>query len=142
MSSIAFGAAAVLIGTWIGAIIFHSAVVAPSVFAGLDEPTARRFLRDLFPKFFKLGLICGGLTLAAAGLALWFGAEGASALLAAALLMTILEGISLWMVPSINAARDAGAEGAARFTRLHRISVMLTVLILLIGIAVLYQLGS
>ena len=52
-------------GAWIGAILFQSAIVAPSVFSVLDEASARRFLRTLFPRFFRLGVICSGLSLAA-----------------------------------------------------------------------------
>jgi hypothetical protein len=50
--------------------------------------------------------------------------------------MLILEAASLWMVPAINAARDAGAAGKARFDRLHRVSVLFTVVILILGIGV------
>ena len=52
-------------GVWIGAIVFQSAVVAPAVFVDLDEAAARSFLRTLFPRFFRLGLVCGALMLAA-----------------------------------------------------------------------------
>ena len=51
--------------------------------------------------------------------------------------MTVLAIISLALVPRINAARDEGEAGAARFESLHRLSVLLTVLILLAGIVVL-----
>ena len=40
------------------------------------------------------------------------------------------------MVPAINAARDAGEAGKACFDRLHRLSVLFTVVILLLGIGV------
>jgi succinate dehydrogenase/fumarate reductase cytochrome b subunit len=51
--------------------------------------------------------------------------------------MIILEAISLAMVPHINAARDAGQNSQAMFTRLHRTSVFLTVAILLLGLTLL-----
>ncbi len=51
--------------------------------------------------------------------------------------MVILEAVSLAMVPRINAARDAGETGQAAFSRLHRISVLLTLAILVLGIGVL-----
>lgn len=123
-------------GTWIGAIVFQSAVVAPTVFVDLDESTARVFLRRLFPRFFRLGLICGVLMLV--GLALvGFDAPNALPIAALTAAMLILEAASLWMVPAINAARDAGAAGKARFDRLHRLSVLFTVVILFLGIGVL-----
>ena len=123
-------------GIWIGAIVFQSAIVAPTVFVDLDESAARVFLRRLFPRFFKLGLVCGGLMLA--GLALvGFDARNGLPIAALTVVMLVLEAASLWMVPAINAARDAGAAGKARFDRLHRLSVVFTVLILVLGIAVM-----
>lgn len=123
-------------GTWVGAIVFQSAVVAPTVFVDLDESAARAFLRRLFPRFFKLGLVCGVLMLA--GLALvGFDAPNAALIAALTTVMLVLEAISLWMVPAINAARDAGEAGKTRFENLHRLSVLFTVLILLLGIGVI-----
>lgn len=131
-------------GTWVGAIIFQSAVVAPSVFVDLDSDAARRFLRTLFPRFYRLGLVCGGVALACiAFIAMSSGWSDALRILAAAAsLMLVLEGVSLWLVPRINTARDAGEAGMARFERLHRISVALTVVILVIGVIVLSTIGA
>jgi len=126
-------------GIWIGAIVFQSSVVAPSVFVDLDEAAARSFLRTLFPRFFRLGLVCGALMLAALlGFGVFAGWTAATIALASVTsVMIILEAISLMLVPHINAARDAGEAGDAKFARLHRTSVFLTVAILLLGIAVL-----
>lgn len=128
---------------WVGAIVFHSAIVAPSVFATLDEPGARSLLRTLFPRFFRLGLVCGGIMafvlVLVAGFSEWTPVLVFLAALTA--LMIVFEGVSLWLVPRINAARDAGDAGAARFASLHRLSVMLTLAILLAGIAVLITVG-
>ena len=124
---------------WIGAIVFQSAVVAPAVFAVLSETEARGFLRILFPRFFRLGLVCGALMLASlvlsGSVAGWSAAM--AGLAAGALLMTLLGAISLALVPRINAARDAGADGASRFKRLHGASVLLTLAILVVGIALI-----
>ena len=126
-------------GIWIGAIVFQSAVVAPSVFVDLDEAAARSFLRTLFPRFFRLGLVCGALMLAALlGFGVFAGWTATTTALASVTsVMIILEAISLMLVPHINAARDAGEAGDAKFARLHRTSVVLTVVILLLGIAFL-----
>ncbi len=122
-------------GTMIGKIVFQSFVVAPTVFGSLDEASARRFLRDVFPRFYRLGLGCGGVMLAAlivAGIASqWTWAL--VALTTLALVMIALETVSLRIVPTINAARDAGQ--ASRFQTLHRLSVALTVVVLLLCIA-------
>ncbi len=122
-------------GTFVGKIVFQSFVVAPTVFGSLDEPSARRFLRDVFPKFYRLGLGCGGVMLAAlifAGTAgRWTGVIVSLTALTAA--MIVLEAVSLRIVPVINAARDAGQS--TRFDRLHRVSVGLTLLALALGIS-------
>ncbi len=144
MEYVALATTTIATGIWIGAIVFHSLVVAPTVFVNIDETAAKRFLRAIFPRFYQLGLICGtfmlvGLTITAFSLA-WPGVF--NTLLVIASIMILLEGLSLWLVPRINAARDAGTAGAARFKRLHRLSVMLTLLILILGIGVLATLGS
>ncbi len=137
----AFTAAVLTIcaGIWVGAIVFQSAIVAPAVFVELDEAAARSFLRTLFPRFFRLGLICGALMLAAlfsfAMVSGW--TETLVMLTSVTGVMIILEAISLAMVPHINAARDAGQNSQAMFTRLHRTSVFLTVAILLLGLTLL-----
>jgi len=129
--------------TWVGAILFQSAIVAPAVFVDLDTNSARRFLRTLFPRFYRLGVGCG--LLMSIGILILVGFVGRSssllAVAAATAVMLILELISLWLVPRINAARDAGENAAGRFERLHRVSVILTVIILLLGIVVLSVIG-
>lgn len=131
-------------GVWIGAIVFQSAVVAPTVFAGLDEAQARRFLRTLFPRFFRLGLVCG--VVMATTLAVVTVYDGGSNLLTSLSVITavmlIFQTISLSLVPLINAARDAGQDGATRFKRLHRLSVILTVLVLLLGMLAIAAVGQ
>lgn len=144
MLNVALPAAIVAIGTWIGAIVFHSAVVAPAVFAGLDEADARRFLRTIFPRFYALGLCCGVVALLALGAASLAAGWPGPFRLAVPLLavMTVLQAVSLGLVPRINAARDAGAAGAALFSRLHRVSVLLTVIVLVLGVTVLAVIGG
>lgn len=144
MEALATAVVTIAMATWVGAIIFQSVVVAPAVFVDLDREAARRFLRTLFPRFYRLGLVCGLITLAGiASIALMSDfSKSLAALTAAAMLMLVLEFISLWMVPRINAARDAGELGVARFEYLHRISVALTIVILILGIIILSAIGA
>jgi uncharacterized membrane protein len=129
--------------TWVGAIMFQSAIVAPSVFSQLDEASARRFLRSLFPRFFRLGAVSSAVALVAAATA------GALAdwpprgllLIALSAAMLALSVIALAMIPSINAARDAGSAGAARFSTLHRLNVLATIGMLALGLAILTTIG-
>ena len=139
METVAAALLTISAGVWTGAIVFQSAVVAPAVFVDLNEAAARAFLRTLFPRFFRLGLICGALMLTGLlGLGAVAGWTTTVVVLACGtIVMIILEAISLAMVPHINAARDAGEAGHAKFTRLHRSSVLLTVAILLLGITIL-----
>ncbi|MEO1202712.1 MAG: DUF4149 domain-containing protein [Pseudomonadota bacterium] len=125
-------------GAWVGAILFQSAIVAPSVFGVLDEPAARGFLRALFPRFFRFGTVCGGLCLLAALASGFVGGWHATTVSVAALsaAMAVISVVALAMIPAINAARDAGEAGHARFAALHRVSVALTILMLLIGLAI------
>jgi hypothetical protein len=133
-------------GTWAGAILFQSAIVAPSVFSVLDETAARRFLRTLFPRFFRFGL---GLSLAATAAAIVAGSAAdwpshSVFIAAAAALMAVFAATALGMIPAINAARDAGDAGDAgadRFAALHRANVGLTVAMLLAALVILCAVG-
>lgn len=129
---------------WVGAIVFQSAVVAPAVFTALEPSAAQQFLRSIFPRFFRLGLVCGalmavGLTLFAA-LETWSQKTVVLGILTG--IMILLEAVSLGMVPSINAAKDQGAAGQKKFARLHLTNVALTVVILLLGLTVLSIVAS
>jgi len=143
MTILAFILLTVACGAWAGAILFQSAIVAPSVFSVLDESAARRFLRTLFPRFFRLGLVLSLLSVASAVVA---GAttgwpSGSLFIASAATLMAAFAATALGMIPAINAARDAGGAGAARFSALHRINVGLTVAMLVAAIAILSTVG-
>lgn len=142
----AFAAPVLLIplAIWVGAIVFQSAIVAPAVFAALDAENARLFLRTLFPRFFRLGIVCGSIMIAGV-IALGLVARWSDKLLTIAALsaiMLILQTVSLKLVPHINAARDAGEAGSARFHTLHRLSVGFTVVVLLMGTIALVIVGA
>lgn len=118
----AAGWGALAIGVTLGAMLFFSACVAPLVFMRLEAAIAGRFIRALFPWYYGFGLagsalsalLCAGVAPMAAALSL---ATALGFLLARQVLM-----------PAINAARDAAmADPAAarRFDRLHRASVLL-----------------
>jgi len=126
---------ALAIGITLGAMLFFSACVAPLVFMRLEPAIAGRFIRALFPWYYGFGIagsgiatmLCVGVAPMAAALSL---ATAIGFLLATQVLM-----------PSINAARDAAMTdqaAARRFDRLHRASVLLNgvqVLLLLAAFA-------
>ena len=127
-----------------GSIVFQSFIVAPAVFSSLETDAARSFLRTLFPRFFRLNLVVAALgcgALLASGLANgWSILEIWGAVATALVAVSML--VSLSVVPTINRARDAGPEGDAAFRRLHKLTVMLTVLALLLSIAVLVAIAG
>ena len=133
-------ATVVIAGVWLGAIIFHGMVVAPTAFENLDQAHAGRFLRALFPRYYRLGLVCGTLITSISATAALRAGWPPTMLwqLGASILMTGLTLYSLRIIPAINAARDAGASASARFHTLHRraVSINFVVLGLVVAIAV------
>jgi hypothetical protein len=118
-------AALLLVGTAFGGMVYFAATVAPVVFRTLAADEAGRLIRRLFPPYYRLGAILTGLAtllliVAGSGEAWATGCTAAVFLLA-----------WMWLMPRINAARDAeaaGVDGAGRrFARLHRLSVALNV---------------
>lgn len=116
-----------LTGVLLGAMLFFSLVVAPSVFRFVDDEGVRaRFLRGIFPRYYLFGFIVAALAAAAA-----FAAS-----LASGIVLAVVAGLFVYlrqvMLPLINLARDgqhAGEPGAERqFQMLHRRSLYLNVL--------------
>ena len=112
-----------LSGLICGVIIFQTAIIAPSIFRVLSSDNAGPFLRLIFPKLFMfvamlslIGLVLSLISSNALGLIVFFGSF---------LFMLIC----YYIVPVTNRARDEGNDIA--FKRLHTVSVVLTMLVLL-----------
>ena len=112
-----------LSGLICGVIIFQTAIIAPSIFKVLNLDNAGPFLRLIFPKLFMfvamlslIGLVLSLISSNALGLIVFFGSF---------LFMLIC----YYIVPVTNRARDEGNDIA--FKRLHTVSVVLTMLVLL-----------
>ena len=127
---------------WVGAILFFSFGVAPIIFRVLGAEMAAKFVRALFPRYYAWGvgataialpaLICGALAYPELrGLSVGVQAG----MIGVGLLIMLYCGNSL--TPAINAARDAGPDQAARFDRLHKRSVRLNGVALLLGLILL-----
>ena len=106
-----------------GVILFQTAIIAPSVFKVLSSNNAGSFLRTVFPKLFMfvavlsmVGLILSLISSNTLGLIIFFGS-----------LLSML--ICYFIVPVTNRARDEGNDNA--FKRLHNVSVVLTMIVLL-----------
>ena len=122
----------------LGAMLFFPSVIAPVVFTSLPEAQAGAFLRSMFPRYYGFMI---ALSLIAALLFLM--ARDDSAYRAA--IVCLFVGVSTlwvrqWLLPRINAARDAqlagDTEAGHRFDRDHKLSVGINLLqlILLAGI--------
>ena len=127
---------------WVGSILFFSFGVAPIVFAVLGPENGGKFVRALFPTYYAWGAIAGAVALPAfVAVPLCYpeyrGGTVAiqSMVILAGTLIMLHGGNSL--TPAINAARDAGAEGRERFKKLHRRSVRLNSLVLVMGVGLL-----
>lgn len=127
---------------WVGSILFFSFGVAPIIFRVLGEESGGRFVRALFPRYYAWGATAGAIALPAfLGVPLSYPEYrgpmvGVQALvIVTSILIMLYAGNSL--TPAINAARDAGPAQQARFDRLHRRSVQLNGLVLVLGVGLL-----
>ncbi len=131
---------------WIGSIIFFSFVVAPTVFRVLSPPDAGRVVRAVFPKYYLVGIVCGVIAIGAFLIMSSSHSVWASIAVAQIVLLAVMVGINIYarqsLTPRINVARDAGDGEKARFDRLHRQSVMLNGMVLLLGLVVLLLIGQ
>ncbi len=111
-----------------GIIIFHTAVVAPLVFKKLEAPFISNLLRALFPKFF---IMIFALSLANLIMSL---ISKCCALNMVFLASSFLALMCYLLIGITNKATDSGDK--KKFALLHRISVISTLIILLINLAV------
>ena len=112
-----------LSGLICGVILFQTVIIAPSIFKVLSPDNAGPFLRTIFPKLFMfvamlsiVGFVLSFISSNTTGLIVFFGS-----------LLFML--ICYYIVPMTNRARDAGNDNA--FKRLHTVSVVLTMIVLL-----------
>ncbi len=114
-----------------GGMVFFGAVVAPLVFRMLEPPASSRFIRAIFPHYYRFAFIASAL--AAIGL------SAVTPWCAGLLALVALVTLWLWRVlmPRINMLRDSGADAA--FSRAHRLSVLINQGQLLISVAVLIR---
>ncbi len=129
--------ALVAVASLLGGMVFFSAVMAPLVFTKLEAETAARFIRQVFPRYYVyVGSLSAVAALALAVHRPWD-----------ALAMALVAGAAAvsrqMLMPRINALRDrelAGdAAAAPRFAALHRATVVINVVQLLVAGAVLVR---
>ncbi len=136
---------------WIGSVVFFSFVVAPTAFRSLEVEHAGKFMRTLFPRYYLLGLLCGLIGLSSGGALIathfWPWRSGATVLSMVLGMMVIVAWARQRLVPRMDSLREeayearesddkeAREEVLARWHRLHRLSVCLNLLVLLLGVA-------
>ena len=105
----------------LGGMVFYAVFMTPLVFAKLERPVAAEFLRDVFPIYYQVMAILAVLS----ALPICYRME-AAVLAGMAVLFVV---IKMFLLPVINRARDlrddGDAVGAARFSKLHRVSVLI-----------------
>ena len=114
----------------LGAMLFFPSVVAPVVFTSLPEAHAGVFLRSMFPRYYAFMI-----ALSLISTSLFLVADGGSAYRAAIVCLFVSVStlwVRQWLLPRINAARDAqlsgDAEAGRRFDRDHKLSVGINLL--------------
>ena len=114
----------------VGIIVFHTAIVAPTVFRSLTLDDAGTFLRTVFPKFFTLITIVCSVNVA---FALILGQTSIAVMVGVSAMLMV---IAYHLIPITNRSRDEGQ--VQRFKLLHTISVLLTVSVLLMNLGVVF----
>ena len=115
-----------------GMILFQSAIVAPIVFKNLESEQAKVFLRTLFPRLF---VVCAFLGLTSLFFSTYWGKTSVASYVVTVTTFVAMT-ICYTIVPATNRARDA--ENHQQFAKLHKVSVYLTMTVLLINLGWIY----
>ena len=131
------------LGTWVGAIVFFSFVVAPGVFATLPSESAGQVVGAIFPRYYVFGIVAEGIAAAAAAF-LWQAASRSRAWAAVTLMVGLMLGTTLYAArvvhPQAQALRpmlhQPTVEPGVRadFDRLHHAAVRLNAAVLVLGV--------
>ena len=134
--------AVVAVAIWLGVMGFFAFVVAPAAFTTLEREAAGRFVGAVFPRYYAVGLACGLAALAGLGTR-WLGGGWRGwdwlplGLVLLMLALTLYAGAVV--LPAAHAAREAMRQvamdpaAAAGFARLHRLSAVLNVIVMVSG---------
>jgi uncharacterized membrane protein len=137
---------------WIGGIVFFSFIASPSVFKLLPRELAGQVVGDIFPKYHLLGYTS---CVVALGCLLGLRQLGTTQAVGTAAIILALMGtaqVTMGMVigPQVTAARDAAKAAPAgsekdrlekKFRRLHAVSMIFNLLLLILGLILIYRLA-
>jgi hypothetical protein len=138
------------LAVWIGGIVFFSFFTAPALFGVLPREAAGRVTAAIFPRYYVLGVVCGGVALLAVLLLRWRAPAADRGLPVAPVLLFLMLALTFYarigILPEASSLRarlhaEVGTPGAdearRRFEALHRRAVILNGMVLAGGVGVL-----
>ncbi len=133
---------------WIGAIIFFSFIAAPAIFKSLPRETAGDVVAKIFPIYHQLGCVCSILALGTLALFSPAVTDWHMARVISLSIMTLITFYSCFVMgPKVRVLKDdlRGSKSSPdfelkskAFSRIHGISMVLNMLVLLVGIVLLF----
>lgn len=138
----------VTVSLWLGAMGFFAFVVAPGAFGSLDREAAGRLVAAILPRYYWVGVALGLLAVAGV-VGRWGRADRTAIDWIPFVLLLLMLGLTLYCVlvllpeadalqdAALAARRGAGASAEAqRFARLHRLSTLMGLAVMVAGVAV------
>jgi hypothetical protein len=132
----------IALGLWAGAGVFFSGVVLPTLFLNLESSVAGQTAALLFPGYYSFGIAVGALLLCAA---CWLARGGARAWRVIVAAIVVAWACQLYAGFSIRprmAELRGQATSAVEFQELHRLSVRLNAVVLIVTLGVLVSSAS
>lgn len=134
------------LGVWLGTIVFHSFVVAPTMFSHFAPQMAGDVVSRLFPRYYRVGFLCGAVC-TVVPLLLFGVTRSSSSWLIVASLGAAMWGLTLVagtvvhhraaaLRAEIRDAATATEEQRVAFARWHRAAVLLNFAVLATGLGV------
>lgn len=138
---------------WIGTIFFFSSSVAPSVFKILPRQMAGEVISDIFPKYYLVAYVCGGIAIVTSMLSWLVGSHSSGILyLARVVILVIMVGLAIFAGAVIRPqalgvrtqmrtlVEDSPQyrEVQTRFNKLHKQSVIINSVVFLLGFAIVF----
>tara|TARA_B100000945_G_scaffold249348_1_gene205907 strand:+ start:3600 stop:4007 length:408 start_codon:yes stop_codon:yes gene_type:complete len=111
-----------------GMILFQTSIIAPTVFKTLEADQVRIFLRNIFPKLFRVLFLTGIISI----IILIIFKSNNKIQYSVSLISIIFPFICYKIIPITNKAKDDGNEKI--FSVLHRISVLSIMIVLIINL--------
>ncbi|HLI78658.1 MAG TPA: DUF4149 domain-containing protein [Candidatus Binataceae bacterium] len=133
---------------WLGSIIFFSFFTAPVIFTVLSRPDAGKVVSVIFPRYYILGYVAGGIAFIIAIYLLVAGHGARGWWLASVLTIGLALGCTLYagtvVRPRVDAIRTVSEQEnpdpatKAEFDKLHHLSVILNGAVLMLDLVALF----